>query len=677
MAILAGAGITGTSEGVYSGGLTGVGRDYFNYGPDTLNVSQDGVLRSIDLVSEADNLIFKLKVFRVASPDWVFIAQTGEITITTAGTNLGVDLGVELNVLAGDVITIWHKASDPINGIALKTTAVTDPIRYSGVSSDYANNVAIATTSTKLPLTFMMAVRDDVAGTLESISTDTLDAHIQRIDNQIKVVVSGTYTGTPASIRRRVVYTDDNSIVSGFDWVTYIASPVGNAFTGAEIILPESVRQYRVELDFSNDALVTASTNGFITADKWLIYGQSLAKRLSLDGSTVTPNPLIKYADPITGVLSTPTVGDGAVTYLNSLAVESGFTQIAVNPAFNNMSLLEVNGNPVGNFLWDPLDTDTVRYLEVKAALAAVGGAIAGAIYVQGEADAFYGLALETYSAELAAHFAQLRQDTRAALPILIGVLGRSTYVSSDENWDIVQQSHIAVANTDANIFDTVKHDLALQDAAHLADLSNIPFGQRLANSAITNIFGGSADWQAPTISSIEVVTTTSTRINITQGQGTDFTPISNITGIELTEAGDGYNVSGISSVREAATSILVTHDAANITAGRVYYGKSPVITGIMLDNSTLKLPLTPATIAIAVSVVSTFNLSATGAPDGTYLTKFYDDVLDVLIEEKNITFSGGNASTTLEVAAGNAVHSLEKGNNPPTTGMAYVGVTE
>ena len=79
----------------------------------------------------------------------------------------------------------------------------------------------------------------------------------------------------------------------------------------------------------------------------------------------------------------------------------------------------------------------------------------------------------------------------------------------------------------------------------------------------------------------------------------------------------------------------------------------------------------------VVVISTSTFNLVDTDTPNGTYLTDFYNDVNKTLIETKNITFSSGNASTTLAVNVGNAVHSLHKGNNPPTTGIVYVGVTQ
>jgi hypothetical protein len=74
--------------------------------------------------------------------------------------------------------------------------------------------------------------------------------------------------------------------------------------------------------------------------------------------------------------------------------------------------------------------------------------------------------------------------------------------------------------------------------------------------------------------------------------------------------------------------------------------------------------------------MASIFNFANTNKEDGVYLTKFFNDKGNVLLEEKSIEFSGGVASTILDIASGSDVHSLDKGDNPPVTGMCYVGTT-
>ena len=74
---------------------------------------------------------------------------------------------------------------------------------------------------------------------------------------------------------------------------------------------------------------------------------------------------------------------------------------------------------------------------------------------------------------------------------------------------------------------------------------------------------------------------------------------------------------------------------------------------------------------------VSIFSVWNTGTPNGTYMTKFYDDVRDEIIQTKSFTFTDGNASTTLPVPEGSSVHSLYKSADSISQGICCVGVTK
>lgn len=76
-------------------------------------------------------------------------------------------------------------------------------------------------------------------------------------------------------------------------------------------------------------------------------------------------------------------------------------------------------------------------------------------------------------------------------------------------------------------------------------------------------------------------------------------------------------------------------------------------------------------------AIFSTFNMTATNTPDGSYSFDLYNDDTKALIETKNITFSGGAASEVISVDVATSVLAFTKGANPTVTGMAYIGVTE
>jgi hypothetical protein len=76
-------------------------------------------------------------------------------------------------------------------------------------------------------------------------------------------------------------------------------------------------------------------------------------------------------------------------------------------------------------------------------------------------------------------------------------------------------------------------------------------------------------------------------------------------------------------------------------------------------------------------AVFSTFNMTATNTPDGSYSFDLYNDDTKALIETRSITFSGGAASEVVSVDVATSLLAFAKGGNPPITGMAYIGVTE
>lgn len=73
----------------------------------------------------------------------------------------------------------------------------------------------------------------------------------------------------------------------------------------------------------------------------------------------------------------------------------------------------------------------------------------------------------------------------------------------------------------------------------------------------------------------------------------------------------------------------------------------------------------------------STLNITNTNTPDGVYSADIYNSVSKLLIETKDITFSGGSAAYVSGVSAATELWVLVEGSNPPTTGLAYIGVTE
>lgn len=94
----------------------------------------------------------------------------------------------------------------------------------------------------------------------------------QRSSGAADYTVSGTYTGTPTVIERRI---DSGS------WSTLDAAPAAGAWTGT-VSVPEGT--HSISVRFSNDTAVTASVSNVLVGDVFLIAGQSNAEgRLTND----------------------------------------------------------------------------------------------------------------------------------------------------------------------------------------------------------------------------------------------------------------------------------------------------------------------------------------------------------------------------------------------------------
>ena len=97
-----------------------------------------------------------------------------------------------------------------------------------------------------------------------------------------------------------------------------------------------------------------------------------------------------------------------------------------------------------------------------------------------------------------------------------------------------------------------------------------------------------------PKITGFQPVTSTTTRVKLLHGAGTDITTPSGTAWIRVTDDGTPVTVSSIA--REDASNLLVTHDAVSGTRALQFgYGATFSLTGIPVDNSASALPLWPA----------------------------------------------------------------------------------
>ena len=132
-----------------------------------------------------------------------------------------------------------------------------------------------------------------------------------------------------------------------------------------------------------------------------------------------------------------------------------------------------------------------------------------------------------------------------------------------------------------------------------------------------------------------------------------------------------------ILNIRNAYDSVIANNDFAKFggdtglidTGGNIHMTTAPQFATLsQLRYDAQQAGLSPS---------STLNMTSTNTPSGTYSADIYNYDTKTLIETRNITFSGGDASESIPLDIGSEVLVFIEGDSPPVTGLAYIGATE
>ncbi len=396
------------------------------------------------------------------------------------------------------------------------------------------------------------------------------------------ITVAGTYTGAISTVEAQIVL--DGTSTEVVAWVTLDAAPAGGTFTGT-ITVPNGL-WYNVDVRMANDpAQISAGTTAFSVGRRYASMGQSLGSRWFTDGSAQSPDDAIrKYNESGFAVLGA--ASNGATSFGNNLL--AGLTVPMTICLFDYAT----SASSVGSWA-APGNTD---YITARDGILAVDDTgLEGVLWSQGESDALTGQPEATHEAALLLVVAQCQADfvngsDETNLPFIISELGRRDG-GVDADVQAIRNAHnnVAAAGADTYIGAT-KMDLALVDTVHLTPAAFTIEAQRMALCGLF-ILGFESYYLGPVVASYVTNSTTETEINLTHSAGSDFTPTSAIDGFAVED--DGTPVAISAAVRTDATTITLTHAA--VTGAKVvryHYGANPAVTGPVLDNTDMTLPL-------------------------------------------------------------------------------------
>ncbi|MDR1692910.1 MAG: sialate O-acetylesterase [Oscillospiraceae bacterium] len=121
-------------------------------------------------------------------------------------------------------------------------------------------------------------------------------------------------------------------------------------------------------------------------------------------------------------------------------------------------------------------------------------------LWYQGEADGMEETG-DTYLSRFAAFVGAARAELGAPkLPVFTLQLARCTYTTTDgldKHWGLVRDAQVKAAKTLSGVYVVPTLDLELYDSAHLSTAGNIKLGERVAVSALSELYGIRAAWQA------------------------------------------------------------------------------------------------------------------------------------------------------------------------------------
>lgn len=429
------------------------------------------------------------------------------------------------------------------------------------------------------------------------------------------VSATGTYSGgTPNAIELQVRKVSDNTVVKA--WTTASATIIGNNWS-ASITGVAQGGSYYVEARPSNaTGLAATGSNPFYVGILIVMYGQS--NMLYMSTTTSSPPSATagtRYFDG--SAWGNVPAGNGVRELLNGVIAATGVPCAALNGA--------ISGVPIAGLV-----KGQTNYTNLAAQIAAAGGDFEFIAWHQGEGDSAGGTSQATYLAALDQLHADLATDfgrTKAQAPLVVAGLSTNTSgvgFGTDASWDAMQRTLLEAGNTlTACTYSHSNLDAVLADGSHWTAASYGRAGKRYART-IGTLLGATSGYPKWTIASAEVISATVTRVVMTHGLGTDFTPTSAITGFDVSGDNGGSWVS-CTGARVNATTLDLTHASVATTSSRklrYQYGLSCNVSAPVVDNSSLAAPLlmtagnlSPAPLAVLPVWTPRFggNLSGSG----------------------------------------------------------------
>ena len=416
----------------------------------------------------------------------------------------------------------------------------------------------------------------------------------QRQGKDADIVVTGTYSGVSGTVEARVVAAGSDAVT--VPWTVVDGSPENGLFTGILRQVPQG-GWYQLQVRSGiTPWVVKKGRNRWGVGMLIACIGQSNMREWFHAGNDHQPSPMVMLHREGQWIEPT-TAGNGALAAGNQLAAALKIPVGLLDYSVNGTGLTPKA--EWGKGFWLDTGPDGI-YRRWVDGVNATGGSVEYVVWMQGEADAARGtVSREEYRTALERLVNdQIRSDikngsSRPQLPFLmIPLVKRPTGRDATCQW-IRDAQMDALTTIDECHLAALSMDLENRGRQHLAPASYTTLGRRTAQT-ILYLLGKVPYHRGPAMTT---VTRTSERIIdivIQHRGGTDFTPLSSVTGFEVHAGGQLLPVADVSRWDNHTIRIELEDTVPKNFSVRYLYGAHPDTSNPVRDNTELRLPLEP-----------------------------------------------------------------------------------
>jgi len=409
----------------------------------------------------------------------------------------------------------------------------------------------------------------------------------QRIAGAATVPFSGTYVGAaPASIELQLYAPDGMTVVRPWASINATINGDGTWTATPSLLAPTNGLKYRAQMRSKNASGVpliatVVKANRFGVGENILSGGSSSGAAWFSDksgvGIIVDQNSTSTNVGGVWQNFGTDGRAGQMAEYLaQRLGVPVGMASVALG----------------GSNLLDWANANSSRWASFRAALADLGGKLGGVFFSAGSNDITnpsLSLTVDAHLALLRAVRDNARADTgQPGLPILWSGINRR--LDAQELQANNARTAENIFGDDANSFHTHALDFELSsDGVHLTGEGFRLCCERMRYVWAEAVLGNYR--RGPKVTGFSYAGN-QVRATLAHRNGTDFTPLTGITGFVVT---DDQGTPGIASVvHENANHVLITCDRALVNPKTTYLaGPAPEIGTPVYDNGTMPLPMT------------------------------------------------------------------------------------